>query len=378
MKIAYFVRKIVRMVFAIYFWLRPVIEVCHMSLPSSWVHYYTRLSPDIFLLLFITYYSLLSEDGWLSVAYDLIYIYFWPLFVIWFIVKHTTIRAYHAVKRTSYFRNLILPSISAAQTKIVLDANAESVTTDKKRFSLSLIGSILRPFTQFFLLWSLLLLNTSNVILTWIALAVILFGAVTIIRTLSLFLSDADSWITKLKSNFAAQVANNIAIVRSYKNSQDDTKSRNAANALLLYESTFRYMFENKDRFARWTIIASILVTVPLYLYLSFIFTSIYLGVAHLNHISWPWTDALTTSIFIPFAFADLPHNIWIRLIGGCQALIVTVLGYTVLFRRMQSSVQQLSEIAGELSTPLSDQNLKDLLLVIKTPSVGTKPLGET
>jgi hypothetical protein len=326
---------------------------------------YAHSSPEIFLLLFITYYSLLAEGGWLSVAYDLVYVYFWPLFVIWLLVKYTTVKAYRALKNTTYFKELILPKTPAPPDQKLLDAKGGATPAKERELALK-AGRFLRPFTQFFLLWSLIVLNTSSPVLTWIALAVITFGAITIIRTLALFLSDSDSWIAKFRSSFATQVANNIAIVRAYKNSLDIKPSRDAANVLLLYENIFRYMSENKDRLIRWTIVASILVTVPLYVYLSFIFTSIYLGIARLSHISWSWTDALTTSIFIPFAFTDLPHNLWIRLIGGCQALLVTVLGYTILFRRMHSSVQQLSQAAGELTGPLSDQTLKEILVIIR------------
>jgi hypothetical protein len=384
-----FIRKIVRTFLAAYFWLGPLIELSHVHFPLSWQHFYTRQSPEGFLLLFITYYSLLGESGWFSVAYDLVYIYLWPLVALWLLVKFTSVRAYRAFKRASFFEGLILPKIAAAQTQIaaaqtqiaaaqtqnVLNAKGENVPAEENKGKLQRLLSVLRPFSQFFLLWALLLLNTSNVFLTWIALAVILFGTTTIIRTLSLFLSDAGSWIAKLKGNFAAQVANNVAIVRAYKSSQADTPSRNAANALLLYETTFRYMSENKERLARWTMIASILITIPLYLYLSLMFTSIYLGVARLNHIAWPWTDALTTSIFIPFAYTDLPHNLWIRLIGGCQVIMVTLLGYTVLFRRLQSSMLQLYQAAGELSEPLSDQTLRDILQRMKSQNA-TKQAG--
>jgi hypothetical protein len=374
MKFTKFARQVIRTAFAIYFWLRPLVEICHLRFPASWQSFYARSSPEAFLLLFIAYYSLLADGGWVSVAYDVTYVYFWPLVLIWLAVKFTSVRAYKALKETPYYKGLLLPKVVPPQVPSVPDAKG-GVPPAGNSFRLA-IGRLARPFTQFFLLWSLLILNTSNLVLTWVALAVISFGAIAIIRSLSLFLSDAGSWITKLKGNFAAQVANNIAVVRAYNESQDDKRSRDAANALLLYETTFRYMSENKDRLARWTVIASILITVPLYLYLSVIFTSIYLGVARLNHIPWPWTDALTTSIFIPFAFTDLPHNLWIRLIGGCQALVVTVLGYTILFRRMQSSIQQLSQVAGELSAPLGDQTLKEILITIKSRPTGSTAAG--
>jgi len=320
-------------------------------------------------LLFITYYSLLGENGWLSVAFDLAYVYFWPLVLAWLLVKFTSIRAYRAIKSTNYMKGLILIPTAAAATPKPIDVAAKTQTEPANKSSWKAIGIAIRPFTQFFLLWALLLLKTSNIALTWVALAVILLGTFTIVRALSLFLSDAGSWITKLKSNFAAQVANNIAIIRANYQSPIDVSSRNAANGLLLYETMFRYMSENRETLARWTILASILVTIPLYLYLSFMFTAIYLGVARLNHIPWVWTDALTTSIFIPFAYTDLPHNLWIRLIGGCQATMIAVLGYTVLFRRIQGSMIQLYHAAGELAAPLNDQTLKEMLQTIKAQS---------
>jgi hypothetical protein len=345
-----------------------LIELLHPRFPASWAIAYNNLSPTVFLLLFITYYSLLGENGWLSVAFDLVYVYFWPLVLAWLLVKFTSVRAYRAIKDTNYMKAVIAIPIAANTTAKPVEAVAAAQATEpsvKSRWKA--IGVAVRPFSQFFLLWALLLLKTSSVVLTWVALAVIILGTITIVRALSLFLSDAGSWITKLKSNFANQLANDIAIIRASYQSPIDVRSRNAANGLLLYETMFRYMSENKETLARWTILASILVTIPLYLYLSFMFTAIYLGVARLSNLSWAWTDALTTSIFIPFAYTDLPHNLWIRLIGGCQATIIAILGYTVLFRRIQGSMIQLSQAAGELAVPLNDHSLKEMLKAIKT-----------
>jgi hypothetical protein len=291
---------------------------------------------------------------------------------VWFFVKYATGKAYRKLKQTTFYKELNVAKTVASHEQNVLPAGETAAKKTTGHVAVKGILIAVRPFSQFILLWALLLLHTSNVLLTWIALAVITFGAVAIVRNLSLFLSDAGSWIAKLKGNFVTQVANQVSILKNYKNSIDTKPSRDAANVLQLYETTFRYMADNKDRLARWTIIASILVTVPLYLYLSFIFTSIYLGVARLNHISWAWNEALTTAIFIPFAFTDLPHNIWIRMIGGCQALTVTILGYTVLFRRMHSSIQQLSQIASELSAPLSEQSVKEIMLAVKALPSGS------
>jgi hypothetical protein len=230
------------------------------------------------------------------------------------------------------------------------------------------------------LLWSLLLFNTSNWVITWVALIVIAIGAVKVIRNLSLFLGDAGSWINKLKSGFALQTALSIAKIRTYSQDSDPDAFRTPASTLHMYEVLFRYMAEQKEKLVKCSVIAAILITIPFYLYLSFIFTSIYLGVARLNHITWSWTDALTTSIFIPFAFTDLPHNVWIRTIGGLQAVVVTILGYTVLFRRIQHSVNQISQAATELYVPLNDEGLKStvaLLNVIKIkPTTESAPVS--
>ena len=302
-------------------------------------------------------------------TYDLIYVYLWPLVVLWMVVKFTSTKAYRSLKSSRYAQEVIVPQSTPPQSSVVLGNGNTSQKINGEAEKPNHWVRFVRPFGQFFLLWALLLLNTSSVALTWVSLGVILFGTAAVVRTLAAFLADADSWISKLKSNFAEQVATNIRIIREYQSAQEDTASRNAANALLLYEAMFRYISENKGRLARQTLIASVLITIPMYLYVSFMFTTLYLGLARLAHIPWAWTDALTTSIFIPFAYTDLPHNLWIRLIGGCQVMIITVLGYTILFRRMQNSMRRISQAAVELASPLSDETVRAKLQSIKARS---------
>ena len=365
------VRKVVRSFLAAYFWLRPLIGVSHLHFPTGWLAFYHRVSPDAFLLLFIAYYALLSEGGWWAVALDLVYVYLWPLFLLWLCVKHSSIRLYRA-----FIKSEFAPKIEILKKNLPNDPAQEVVKSWSFReilFGDRMVARIVRPFSQFILLWALLILNSSNRIIIMVALAVIAVGAIKIVRNLVMFLSDAGSWILKFKSNFTLQVAENIAKVRAYTQGSDPDPLRGAANILHTYEIVFRYLAEKKDRLARWTLVVSILITVPFYLYLSLIFTSIYLGVARLNHIVWSWTDALTTAIFIPFAFTDLPHNLWIRLIGGLQALTVTVLGYTVLFRRIQYAVQQMSQVASELHAPLSDEDLKKTVALLNVVTITPK-----
>ncbi len=106
MKSITLIRKIVRTAFAVYFWLRPLILFSNLRFPASWHESYARILPEALLLLFITYYALLAEGGWLSVAYDLFFVYFWPLFVVWFFVKYATGKAYRKLKQTTFYKEL--------------------------------------------------------------------------------------------------------------------------------------------------------------------------------------------------------------------------------------------------------------------------------
>jgi len=109
MRLIEFLRRVVRITLATYFWFRPIAEIVHSHLPVAWRHFYLKVSPQLFLLLFIAYYSLVAESGWLSVAYDLIYVYLWPLVVLWMVVKFTSTKAYRSLKSSRYAQEVIVP-----------------------------------------------------------------------------------------------------------------------------------------------------------------------------------------------------------------------------------------------------------------------------
>ena len=94
------------------------VGIIHDHLPVTLRHFYLQVSPP-FLLLFIAYYSLVAESGWLSVAYDLVYVYLWPLVILWKLVKTDECQGISFAKKRTVgcAQGMIVPPTKAAQTR---------------------------------------------------------------------------------------------------------------------------------------------------------------------------------------------------------------------------------------------------------------------
>jgi len=304
---------------------------------------------DVALLAFIFFYGVICNFGWISVWFDAIYIYLWPFILI--------------------FKGLYLSIKYLWQKHVSVQAppaaTVASNPAPKAEVKLTVWNRVTNTFAQFALLWCAIILNTHSPTLTIIATAAAILGAGKAVYGLWDFISSATSWIEKLKGSFAEQLAKSIKAIRDWDEVGQSTEVTNAANLLKMAEKTCDFIADKKSILVRLTSIMALLITIPFYLYISAVFACAYLGIAKVEHLGLDFKTAMTDSLFVPIAFTDLPHSVWIRMIAGIQALTIGAMGYNILFRHFNNKIDRLSVAADELRQPLKDQRLMQRVVVI-------------
>jgi hypothetical protein len=356
------VRKIIREILSISFWIHAlcVSHFASFQIIPSISKFTAAIVYNLTLIAFIGYYSYFSSSGWFSVLYDLFYVLLWPFLMIFRAVWLAIRGSYRFVRKRAKLKPLGLITVRRAEPKVVpsSETSGEKVSfseairqlrNTKEQRPLTLRERALRPVQQFVLLWSILIVSLQNRPLIIFACLVTLYGAFKAVYTLWNLLTDSSSWLEKLKSSFAAQVAAKIRQVREWEEASGTEGIASEVNVLKLFESFFSFISDNRSLLARCTAFFAALITIPFYLYVSLLFASIYVGVARIEGIEFSWVNAFSDSLYIPFAFTDLPHSFVIRGIAGLQAIAVTVMGWNICFRQLGSKLDGITSAATEL-----------------------------
>lgn len=374
------IRKVVREILALAFWTHAVYIFHFVNLTSASASSLPRYFYNFALVLFILYYSFFSKRGWLSVAFDLGYIYFWPFITVIRLFWFSSRKGY------KYFRsqltipkaNLLLPTPTLATvTQGAQERPKASKYEDKTE---SKLKRLFRPAAQFIVLWSILIITVNNKFFIIFASVITLIGAAKAIWKLWNLLAGTSLWIEKLKTNFSAQFAQQISQVQQWDEAGSPEKIVQIANALKFWEALFAFIDDNRAFLSKCTVVMAALISIPFYCYISFLFSCVYFGISKIEHISWSWLSALSTSLYMPFAFTDLPHSFPIRFIGGLQGIVVSVMGWSIFMRHLSLRFERIAAAATELRGPLQDEVLKAKINLLEramtkgSPSADAQP----
>jgi hypothetical protein len=357
------VRIIVRNCIALSFWMHAAyvsnLVIPHTAAGPHWSQYLYNSA----ILGFIFFYSFCGDNEWFSVVFDALYVYFWPFVitskVVWFGLKG----GYRYLQRKIVWRAPSFIVLPTPKPPVIQPVAKEA---EKKTHSASILEMILRPFRQFVVLWAALVISADSKFFIAFASTITLIGAGSAVYRLWNVLSNTSSWIEKMKDSFARQIADNIMQVRAWKEGSDLQDVTKAANALKSLEAMFTFISANRDFLSKSTMVVAAIISIPFYCYISFLFSCTYVGLAKLQNIPFAWPSALIDSLYMPFAFTNLPSNFAIQLLGGLQALIVTLIGWNIFFRHLSDRFMRITKAASELCSPFEDALFRAKLDVIE------------
>jgi hypothetical protein len=352
-------RKIIREVLSLAFWLHALNISGLLHLPVLGTPELPRYIYNSLLVVFIVNYSLFTDNGWWSVIFDLIYLYFLPFIYVgrffWWVLG----RFYKRVKTKVVWQSprLItaraIPVALAPKGETPKKGGAEVVATEPCFYRRAP-----RLVLKFAMLWSLLILTVNFRPFLALALVVTLIGAGKAIWGLWGLFSGGSSWVDKAEDRLAAKVKELVNQIMQWDETSTSEEITKAINGLKFYGSAFAFITENTEILSKWAFALSLFVSVPFYCYISFLFSCVYFGIGKIANLGFSFSNALVDSLFMPFAWSALPANVPLRFIAGLQATCVTVIGYNILFRHLGNRLDKITRAAVKLRNPFQDQLL--------------------
>jgi hypothetical protein len=256
-------------------------------------------------------YSLFTDNGWWSVIFDLMYLYFLPFIYVgrlfWFAIK-----GFHrSVKTKIIWQSPQL--ITARPAALALAANTqapkkEAAPGDATKPNFYQRAS--RLVLKFVLLWSLLILTVNFKPFLVLAVIITLIGAGKSIWSLWGLFSGGPNWVDKVEDRVSTTIGGLIRQITQWDETSTPDEITKAVNALKFYGSVFNFITSNTVILTRWAFALSLLVSVPFYCYISFLFSCTYFGIGKIVNLDFPFSNALVDSLFMPFAWSALPPNV--------------------------------------------------------------------
>lgn len=353
-------RRIIRELLALAFWTHAFFIFGVLPLPHPEISEFSRYSLNILLAIFILNYSLFTDNGWWSVTFDLLFIYFLPFIYVkrlaWIFSKATLRRLRSQVK----WQNpglVVSPTVTAVQPQTSTEPNVQKPATEGSHVRWT--HRIGRLFYKFALLWAILIVTVNSKPFLVVAILVCIIGALRAMAGMWGMFAGGPSWVDKLEFGFAQQIRGHIAKLSAWSGGDDTADVRNAINVLKLLGATFNFLYENAAMLKSWAFTTSMIVSVPFYCYVSFLFSCSYFGIAKLANLHFTLAEAFVDSLFIPFAFSSLPATLPIRIVGGIQCLCVTLVGYNLVFRHLGNHLDRMTRAAASLRDPLQSADIR-------------------
>jgi hypothetical protein len=192
------IRRITRELLAVTFWLHAIFATSFITLPHVVPPVLPRYIYNVALFAFIVNCSLFSNKGWWAIAFDLLYIYFWPFIVVAKIAWKLLKIGFRYVKSRAVVVNPNLiadrPPV-ATSSRVIVERTQANTPQGERRFGLQ--KPLSRLLTQFALLWALLILTIDYKPFIAVAVVITLFGAGKALYSLWDLLSDRSIWISK-------------------------------------------------------------------------------------------------------------------------------------------------------------------------------------
>lgn len=363
-QLLHWIRKLTRFVLAILLWLNALLllKVTPPSLSPLALRLHLGLG-EVTILLLIAMSSVLLSYGWKNIAVDMLYLYFFPFVLLYHFIRLTLRASGYFVKIFSPASPRLSSSGSAltvrVQSSVPTVSNAQTQATGKHFFSLrSVLRHSLRPFFQFTLLWSLLLLLASHRWLLWAALIIVLAHlARTLVKVLGLAVFSIKG-LSQLEDRIKKYAENLIAKILSLEQIEPTQDVRQAWMSITGLQLGIAFL-RNRQRAVQWMIFMAVLVFGAIYLYIAVLFGFAYYGVARIQLIPYSWGEAFVTALFILFEIGSLPHNIWIQILAGIQCLFVIMVGGGTIFGYLQKKIDSVYKAADFLNSRFQDEEIR-------------------
>lgn len=327
----------------------------------------TTAEATLFVLLLT--FSFLAGPGIGQTLINLIYIYFFP-FVLLFYVFYWPIHGLRLLKVKTRRSADVAPGtlvLQASPTSLILTAPI----SERKNTAESKAGAALelltRPFRKFTYLWCLLVLLAIHKSIVWTALMVVLiqlagkmYRVVRLFWFSKSFLDKAATAITSTLNDTINKLSNlnfEATPLVELKNLLNQVKSFKTILGFIT-KSTF---------FSRLTFGLGLAMLVCAHLYFALIFSCVYVGGAKIADLTLFWPNSLAISIFILAYVTELPNTLLLRVLGGIHFMLFLTLGAGTAVSYFLRQLEPLRSALVSVNTRLSDLGTQEKVIVLQT-----------
>jgi len=170
------------------------------------------------------------------------------------------------------------------------------------------------------------------------------------------------NWLSQLEEKIRSRVEDAISKILGVPEDADYPPDLKTVLGSLYGVRIMISLLRYRRRITQSIIALSVLAFLSMYLYLALLFSFAYFGIAKVELIRYTWAEALVTAIFIPFAYSDLPKDVWLKALGGIQAAFVVLLGIGTILGYLQRKLDSVYTLGETLESRLEAEEIKTRL----------------
>lgn len=319
----------------------------------------------LFALLFI--FSSLSASGFWRMFRSLVYIYFFPFILLWYVFYCCALML-RAINR--WFNDQRYPQHGNIEHSASVAAPVVATSSDgrvgAKTKAVKLLHFLLQPFQRFMILWCVLLLVTTHSAVLWLCLVVVLVQLARKMFLILKILLASDTWFKKYGPLLFAGLTKSLAALEAVT---PDTNASNELKSLWGQLNLWRKILtflNDPYLMSRWAWVLGIFVFGSIYTYIAVLFSFAYYGIARVSGAFYPWPDAMIASVFIPFFVSELPKIRAIQLLGGIQCTLVVVIGIGTVVNFLRRKLDAVRNVAADLSNRFANQSIREKYKILE------------
>jgi hypothetical protein len=316
--------------------------------------------PEITVLFFLIMAAVLSTYGIGSVILDLLYIYFFPFVLVYYLVR-VIIYLFSGMYRVVWGEpplerwppQISLPGIVVQQTQ-----SPNPAETKKP----AITAHLTRVFRRFTFLWCALIVVATKLPLLWTAVVVVLAHTGRTLLTIFQFVWRSSNWLGDLENKIKDYAD---GLIRKAVEAGEITEDLRSVWSGLVALQLAVSLLHNRRRVMQWAMLITLLAVAGVYIYVGVLFSFGYYGVARWEGVAIRWRDLAVVSLFIPISYTNLPKTVAIGLLGGIHSVWVLLLGVGTIVGYMRRKLDSVYETTSLLSTQLQQDELRAKLVAM-------------
>jgi hypothetical protein len=363
------IRKITTFLLAVFLWSHALFVLNVQSTFAARCAQYLRLTiSETILLALLIIFSFASGSGFWKPFRSVLYIYAFPFVLFWKFLYWLSrgIWALHRWFKAQAYQSaetlVVEQKESPAPPPTPTTTPAEPGTKERAK---EFLNFLLRPFRRFTFLWCILLLSATHIQIVWVCLVVLILHLARRMFGLLKVMLFFDPYMKRAIAKIFDIVGNAVDAIDAF--TPDTTPSQELKtkwNEVKTWKMITGFL---RDEYlvSRWAWVLGAVSFGVIYVYIALLFSFAYFGIARVSGISYPWSDSLVASLFIPLFAKELPKTILLRVLGGLHFSLAVTVGIGTFFGFLHRRLFAIRTAATVVNDKLIDKIFEEKFLIL-------------